>query len=182
MVCVCTPIPDFKNAGTDLRFKSLADFLAGFSAGDGESFGVYEADLGEDAGLVPVDVFVGDFAVVDADNDDDDDFDKFASWLDVGEEPVDDLVVGEGDGEFIDDLLIADRLGKLLHLDIFREEFADKVIGVEGFNAFVSEATHQAGDVEQVGVFRHGGHGGGKVALQFGVYVLLEQVDHGLLL
>ena len=83
-----------------------------------------EPTLHENAGLVPVDVLVGDLPVLAPHDHHEGNLNGLVSRLHVGEKSVNDGRVGEGDDHFVYYLRFGDRFADWGELNIRREEFS----------------------------------------------------------
>ncbi len=130
--------------------------MGGFGSVGGKALVCEEADLFEDGGLVPVDVFVGKFTVTEAYDGYERDFDVAVGGFDVGEEPGHLDGVGEGDDHLVDEGVFADGARDVGHLEVGRHA-RNKVIAVEGAEGGFSFAAGRDWNVIDVSVFDHCG-------------------------
>src|SRR5262245_30650409 len=72
-----------------LRLPQAEDPARAFGAGHGQTGRIEETKLHQHAGLIPIDVLVGNPAVLEADDDGEGDLHALAGWRDAGQEPVD---------------------------------------------------------------------------------------------
>lgn len=147
------------------RQLRVEHFAGAFSSAYGKSCRVECADLDQDACLVPIDMFVRDLAVFHACNDDHGHFDVLSGRGNAGKHPVDWLCVRKADDEFVDDLIGAHRPGDLRHGDVRRKKLSYQVIPIEVLHALTTDAAHHVGDIGQMRILRHGGHGRLEVAV-----------------
>jgi len=141
----------------------VEDFVSGFGSVDGETGVGDEADLFEDGGLVPVDVFMSELAVAELHDGDERDAHRFVGGLDVREDPRHELGVGEGEDHFVDDLVVADGARDWGDLGVGRHG-GDEVFRVKTAKSFDAGASGEDGDVVNVSVGDHGGEGSFGVA------------------
>src|SRR5262249_45543228 len=64
---------------------------------------------------------------------------------------------------------------------IGRKEPADEMIPIEGAYALAADPAGHGGNVVEMRIVCHGGHGGVEIAGELGIHVALEQRHHGLL-
>jgi hypothetical protein len=82
--------------------------------------------------------------------------------------------MGKGDSEFLDQLTVVHCLGNRLHYDIWRPKLSDEVVLVKLANGISAFSAHMVWHVVEVWIIGHSGHGCIKVAVEFGLHVLIE--------
>src|SRR5436190_1497786 len=122
-----------------------------------QSARIQQAGLDQDAGLVPVDVLVADFSVLESDHHNDRDRYPAPRRRNPGEHDVERTVMGEGHHELVDNLVLTDRPRELPRLRV-AGPLADEVVAVEVAYAGRSVATRDRGHVVHVGALGHCGH------------------------
>lgn len=159
----------------------IVDLAGTFDTVHWQAGWIQQANLHKNPGLIPVDVFVGNLSILEANDDDHCHLDFLTSRRDTRQQPVYRCGVCKTDDKFFHHLIVADGARDIHHFHVRWEEFADKMVTVEIAHPVSPHSTRQYRHMIEIRMVGHCGHCGFEITAQFRVHVLLEQVNHGLL-
>jgi len=139
-----------------LRRFGIEDFVGRFGPEDGQGIVGEQANLLQDGGLVPVDVFVGEFAVAEVDDGDERNFDAAIGGGDAGEHPGNFARVREGKNHLVDELILADGARDGSKRGV-RRHAGNEIAGIEAAQRGFAVAASHRRNVVDVGILGHGG-------------------------
>src|SRR5713101_7488665 len=94
------------NQSTRWQFR-IESFVRAFNTGNGKILGVEQPELNQDRRLVPINVFVGQFAITESNNRDERDLDALSRWSNAGQHPVHADGMRELKNHFVHELIVA---------------------------------------------------------------------------
>ncbi len=120
----------------------IDDFTCGFGTGDGEAGWIEQTELNQHRRLIPIDVFVREFAIAELDDRNQRNIDRATGWRNAWQHPVDRGRVGEAEDHLIDNPIMSDRPADRYHAGIGRIA-ADEMVFVKAFELVMSDSTHR---------------------------------------